>query len=1064
MMRWIVGSSLKSPRLVAAVAAGLLVFGVVQLRHAKVDALPEFGPPIVEVETEALGLSAPEVEQLITVPLEQDLLVGVAWLAAIHSESLPGLSHIEMVFEPGTDLLRARQVVQERLSQTAGLPNVSSSPQMLQPESSTSRAMMIGFSSQTLSEIEMSVLARWTIRPRLLGVPGVANVAIWGQRERQLQVQVDPERLRHFGVSLQQVIETTGNALWASPLTFLEANTPGTGGFIDTANQRLTIQHLSPITTADDLARVPIEDRSGTSLRLDDVARVVEDHQPLIGDAVLTGGPGLLIVIEKAPGADTLEVTRGVEAALDALRPGLTGIEIDPTIYRPATYIETSVHNLAFALLIGLILLILAVGMFFFEWRTALISVASVVLSLITAAVVLHLRGETINAMVFAGLAMALVVVVDDAIVDVGGAAARLRQQSMNGHGEPAPRAILGALLEMRSALVYATLVIVAAVVPLFFLQGEAGSFFPPMVLSFLLALATSMAVALTVTPALSLLLLSRAPLERRGSPVSAWLTRGYERVLTRTIGAHRALYVAVPAVIVAGLVVAPFLRQSVVPPFNEADVLIHWNAAPGTSLAEMDRITARASRELRSIPGVANVGAHVGRAVTSDQVVGVDSAEFWVSIDPSADRAATMASIDHVVGGYPGIEARVLTYANETIASVLTETDDPIVVRVFGQNLQTLGGKAQEISDALSQIDGVVDPRVHLPIEQPTLDIQVDIAAASHYGIAPGDVRRAAATMFSGIQVGSLFEQQKVFEVVVWGAPRARASLTSIGNLLLDTPEGGHVRLGAVADVRVASTPTVIQHDDVSRRIDVTAGVSGRDLGAVLDDVDRRLADIEFPLEYHAELVGDFAMRHAAERRVLEVAIAAAIGIFLLLQAAFRSWRLAAIAFVTVPVALVGGLLAAFADDRTLSMGSIAGLFAVFAIAVRGGITLIRHYQRLERDESAGFDRALILRGSRERFVPTVMTAVTSGLALLPFAVSAGSAGRELVHPMAIVIVGGLATSTLLNLFVLPALCVRVGVSSGTDVFEPAIPEQVITLPEVEPIRGGSGTVEGAT
>jgi CzcA family heavy metal efflux pump len=1071
-MRWLLGWSLRARGTVVALSVVAMVFGVAQVRHTKLDSLPEFGPPIVKVQTEALGLSAPEVEQLITVPLEQDLLDGVAWLAAIRSQSLPGLSSIQMIFEPGTDLLRARQVVQERISQAAGLPNVSTLPQMLQPESSTSRAMIVGLSSDTVSPIEMSVLTRWTIRPRLLGVPGVANVAIWGQRERQLQVQVDPEELRRFGISLQQVIETTGNALWASPLTFLEANTPGTGGFIDTNNQRLGIQHLQPIRTADDLARVPIEDQQGTTLHLSDVASVVENHQPLIGDAVLTGGSGLLLVIEKTPGANTLDVTDEVEEALDALRPGLTGITVDPTIYRPATYIEMSAHNVAVALLIGLVLLVLALGVFFFDWRTALVSVAVIAMSLIAAGAVLYVRRVTVNAMVLAGLVMALGVVIDDAIIDVERATRRLRDQRMNGHGngEHAATVIFGALLEMRSSIVYATAVIAATVLPVFFLRGESGAFFPPLAHSFLLAIVASMAVALVVTPALALTLLSGAPRERRRSPVATWLQRGYDRALQRTIGAPRLTYVAVAVVVVAGLAACPFLRGSVLPPINDADVLIHMGAAPGTSLPEMDRLTHRVSEEVQSITGVANVAAHVGRAITSDRVVDVDSSELWVAIDQSADHDATLASIRRVVNGLPGVEARLRTYPNETVTNAFTSANQPIVVRVFGQDLQILNDKAQEIRDAISRIDGVVEPRVQLQVQEPTVDIKVDLAAAEGYGIKPGDVRRAAATLLSGISVGSLFDQQKVFDVVVWGAPEVRESLSSVRNLLIDTPGGGHVRLANVADVNIASTPPVIRHEEIFRSLDVTADVRGRKVGAVLDDVQRRLQDVAFPLEYHAEMVGDYAQRQADWRHFLSIAVAAGIGILLLLQAAFRSWRLATISFFTVPVALAGGALAALIDGRLVSLGSAAGFFTVFAIATRGTITLIRHYQHLERDEGVAPGQWLILRGSQERLVPTVMTALVTGLLLLPLVVSFDVAGQELLHPMAVVILGGLITSTLLTLFVVPVLCARFSPTPGVDIFESPIsqptitvPERpVITLPGVEPAGTASDSVEG--
>src|SRR5215204_1723535 len=467
MMRWIVESSLKYRLMVVAVAVAIMLVGVRQLSEMPVDVLPEFTPTMVEIRTEALGLSAPEVEQLITVPMEQDLLNGVAWLQDIRSESVPGLPRIQLIFEPGTDLMRARQVVQERLTEAHALPQVSKPPQMIQPLSSLSRIMMARLSSDEVSPIDMSVIAHWTIKPRLLGVPGVANVAIWGERDRQLQVQVDPERLQENGVTLLDVIETAGNALWFSPLTFLEASTPGSGGFIDTPNQRLGIQHLLPIKTAEDLAQITLAGQSGTALRLGDVATVVEDHQPLIGDAVDPEEQGLLLVIEKFPEANTVEVTRGVEDALATLGPGLAGIEFNTTVFRPATLIETETNNLGMALLLGLTFIVLLIAGFFFDWRTALISAAAIPLSLIVAVLVLHLRGETFNTLVFAGLVIALGIIIDDVITVVDTIKRRLRQHRQAGSEASTARIILDASAEARGPIIYATLIILLAAVPI---------------------------------------------------------------------------------------------------------------------------------------------------------------------------------------------------------------------------------------------------------------------------------------------------------------------------------------------------------------------------------------------------------------------------------------------------------------------------------------------------------------------------------------------------------------------------------------------------------------------
>jgi CzcA family heavy metal efflux pump len=1036
MIRWVVGSSLRSRGLVLVLAAALLFFGFTQLRNVPVDVLPEFSPPMVEVQTEALGLSAAEVEELITVPLEQDLLNGVAWLDTIRSESIPGLSRVELIFEPGTDLLRARQVVTERLTQSAGLPQVAKPPAMLQPLSSTSRVMMVGLSSKEVSAIQMSVLARWTIRPRLLGVPGVANVAIWGQRERQLQVQADPKRLNDAGVSLNQLVETTGNALWVSPLTFLEASTPGTGGFIDTPNQRLGIRHVLPIVNPDDLAQVIVDGAkpqgNGQPLRVGDIAKVVEDHQPLIGDAVHGEDPGLLLVIEKFPGANTLEVTKGVEEALAAMAPGLSGIEVDANLFRPATFIETAVDNLTTALLLGALLLLLVFGLFLFEWRSALISVAAVVLSLLAALAVLYLRDATVNAVVLAGLVAALGVIVDDAIVDVDNIARRLRQHRQEGGDRPAAKVIFDAAVEVRSPIAYATAIMVVAVAPAFFLEGLSGAFLPPLVVSYLLAVAASMLVALFVTPALSLLLLSRAPLERREPPLARLLQRGYERALApvvHTPGRALAAGAAGLVVVLLGVAMVPLLSQDLAPTFKDTDLLVRLEGAPGTSHPEMTRVTAQASRELGGIPGVRDVGAHVGRAVSSsDQIVSVNSSELWVSVDPSADYDKTVANIQQVVGGYPGLDGEVLTYPKKRIDAVLSGADDRLTVRVYGQDLEVLRSKAEEVRQAIAGVDGTADQQVQRLVEEPTLEIEVDLAKAQQVGIKPGDVRRAAATMLSGIQVGNLFEEQKVFDVVVWGAPAVRDSLTSIRELMVDVPGGGQVQLGEVANVRVKPALSVIRHEDVSRSIDVTASVSGRSLGSVVSDVEAALGNVQFPLEYHAEVLGNAGDEQAAQRRTLAIAAIAALLVFLLLQVAFGSWRLATVAFLTLPMALVGGLLAVLATGSVLSLGALVGFVLVLGIAVRNLVMLVSHFQHLEREEGETFGPGLVMRGARDRLSPILLTAVATAAVLVPLLVLGNVPGQEILQPMAVAVLGGLVTATLLNLFVAPALYLRFG------------------------------------
>ncbi len=821
-MRGIIGVSLKFQFLIITIAVVIIAFGITQLAKMPVDVLPEFSPPYVEVQTEALGLSAKEMEQMITMPMEQDLLAGVAWLDVIQSETVPGLSSVLIYFEPGTDLYKARQMVAERLAQSAvGLPNVSKPPTMIQPHSSTSRFMIVGLSSEELSLIEMSVLARWTIAPRLMGVPGVASVAIWGQRDRQLQVLVDPERLLEQDISLEQVIETTGNALWVSPLSYLEASSPGTGGFIDTPNQRLVLWHVLPISSPDELAQVPIEGTDGKTLG--DVVEVVEDHQPLIGDAVVKDKPNLLLVIEKLPETNILEVTQGLESALAALQPGLPGMDFDATLFRPATYIEMAISNLTQTLVIAAVLLVVILGVFLYSWRTTLISVMVIFLSLMSTLVVLYLRGSTVNVMVLAGLVIALGIIVDDGVVDIEHIVQRLRKNHQEGSPKSAESVILEASAQIRRAIFFATLIILLTLLPVFFMEGVSGSLLQPMAISYAIAVFAGMVVALTLTPALSLFLLSNTRSGEREFPLIPVLQRGYEWFLEKIIIRPSLAGAAVMILAVIALIFVPFIKQDqLLPLFHESYLTIQVESTPATSQPEMNRIISRISSELRTIPGIQNVGSHIGRAVFGDQVVGINSAELWVTLDPEADDYEVASSVQEVMDGYPGLSSTVGTYLQQILEQSQPDSTEGITLRVFGEDLEILKQEAEKLEKNIVGINGINDLSIAVPTEEPTLQIEVDLDVAQNYGISPGDVRRTAATLISGLQVGSLFEEQKVFDVIVWGIPEIRDSLTKIKDLLIQTPDGGTVRLGEVADVRIVASPMVIRREAVSPYLDI--------------------------------------------------------------------------------------------------------------------------------------------------------------------------------------------------------------------------------------------------
>lgn len=1073
MIRRSISASIRFRIAAAAAAVAVIAAGAIQLADAPRDVYPEFEPPTVEIQTEALGLSAAEVEQLITAPLEADLLNGVAWVDDIRSESVLGLSSVTMIFEPGTDLYRARQAVQERLAQAHALPNVSKPPQMLQPKSSSSRTMMIGLSSSSLSLIELSQLARWTVKPRLQGVEGVANVTTFGNRERQLQVQVDPQKLADKGVTLQQIVESTGNSLWVSPLTFLEASTPGTGGFIETQNQRLGIRHVSPIESAADLAKIAIIDTGGAAadggsgpiLTLADVATVVEDHQPLIGDAQLDSGQGIILVVEKLREANTVEVTDGVETALANLKPALRDVTVDTTIYQPAEYVRAGTDNLTKSVVAGGILALALLLLLFLSWRSALVVAVAVATSMSGAVLVLLWRGESLNMLVLAGLGVALAVVVDDAVTATDRVVRRLRDA---GPDAPVTTTIVGALAELRGALTFATVFVLLPVLPAFFMDDLFGYFGRPLAISYGLAVLISMITALLVTPALAVLLFRKIRHAGTTPRAAAGLERRYAAGLERAVAGKRAALAATAVLAVIGFASLPALASSEMPGLDERDFLIELDAPPGTSLPEMNRLTGAMAADMKGIPGVRSVASHAGRAITGDQVNNVSSGEMWVRVDDSASPGRATDAMRAVLTKYPTVDSDLQTYQQYALKEVSdTGSDGDLVVRVYGHNETVLAEKASELGRQLDRIDGVSALHVELPVAEKTLEVEVNLEKAAQYGVKPGDVRRAAALLLAGVEVGALYYDQRVFEVVVWGTPEVRENPTDVRNLLIETPNKGLVPLGEIADVRDSQSPNVIEREGAFRRIDIAAVVSGRSLDAVASEMRAAIAGTSFPLEYRAELLGDYIEESADDKRLMALAGFALVSMLLLLQACFGSWRLGTLFFLSLPVSLSGGLLAAFAAGGSPSVGGAVGLLAVLGLATRNGIVLLRRCQHLQRREGVEFGTELVATAARERLAPIVISAVITAAAFLPVLVIGAAAGHELLHPMAVVVICGLLTSTVVSLFVVPLLYLLIG-SRLTDteadmlLFDDEERTRELALPR-EPVLVGRGGKTGS-
>lgn len=1011
-MRALVKTCLEQRWIVLGLTLLFMALSAQGLSEARFDAFPEFAPPRVEIQTEAPGLSSQEVEALVTTPLEA-ALSGTPGITAIRSRSVLGLSSILLLFPTGTDLLRARALVQERVTRAApSLPTVSRAPVLLSPLSSTSRIMKVGMWSKARSQIELSDLARWKVRPALMAVPGVANVAVWGEQRRQIEIRANADRLVAHGVELGRLVATVRDAL-----------APRAGGVVDLPTTRLPIIHAPMVSGPADLADMPLTTIGRDALTVGDVAEVREASAVPIGGALVTRGGGVLLIVEKQPGASTLDVTHGVDEALRRLKPGLPDVEIDPTIFRPAGFIERALGNLGHAMGVGCALVVAVLCLFLWNLRTALISVLAIPLSLISAAFVLTLFGQTIDTMVIAGLVIALGEVVDDAIIDVENIHRRLRALSEPPGLREATRIVLDASFEVRSAIIFASLIVLLVFVPILFLDGVAGEFFRPLALAYGLAILASTLTALTITPALALILLRRAPAETQIVPVSRALGRLYTPMLRRAIRHPRILIVGTLALLLLSGGVASTLREAFLPHFAENDFLMHWIARPGTSLEAVARTADLARVELLAIPGVRNFGAHIGRAEVADEVVGPNFAELWISVDPSADLAATSARVQAVIDGYPGVYRDVQTYLQERMREVLSGGGGAIVVRLRGDDIESLRAIAGAAAPALEQIEGVTHARPEAQVRVPQVQIRVDAARCAAFGVEPSVIRARAETLLAGETVGQIVRGLQPIDVVIWGDEASRADVAAIRDLGVAVDGQTMTRLGDVADVEIVPAPNTIAHDATTRKMDLLLDLApGADLSQVSAAVAAQVQALKLPPGHHAEILGEGAARQAARARLLNVSALAMAGIFLVLLADFRSARLAFMVFSGLPFALVGGVLAA-AVGGVISLGTLIGLVAVIGIAARNGIMLISHFRHLEEEEGIPFGVELVIRGAQERLAPILMTALATGLALVPVALAGQTAGHEIEHPMAIVILGGLSSSTILTLLVTPSL-----------------------------------------
>ena len=1028
MLKRLVEISLGSRGVVITLAVGFICYGLFVTTHSKLDVFPEFVQPQATVQTEAPGLAPEQVEALVTRPVES-ALNGAGDLDSIRSESIQGLSVVTAVFKEGTDIHIARQMLTERLTQLGGeLPAGVKAPKMEPLTSSTMDLLKFGLTSEKLSPMELRTFADWTVRPRLLAVPGVAGVKLYGGEVRQMQVQIKPDRLLAFGISVQDVSSAAGAATGVRG-----------SGFVETAAQRLVIQTEGQSLTAEQLGEVVVTQRDGRSIRLKDVANVIAGAQPKFGDAIINGKDGVLMTTVSQFGANTMEVTRAVEAALEDLKPAFVqeGIEYTPSLHRPATFIEIALGNMKTSLLLGAVLVGVVLFLFLLDLRTALICFTAIPLSLLAAVVVLDRFGVTLNTMTLGGLAAVLGVVVDDAIITVENILRRLRENITVTPPRPLFNVVLDATLEVRNSVVYATFIVAMVFVPVLTMTGLQGKFFGPLGVAFILANLASLLVALTVTPALCFALLSRS--KPHEEPVYLRKLKSFHRSALEKITNRPKTIIAVALIsFIAALATLPFFGGEFLPDFREGHFVVGITMAPGTSLPEMKRLGKQITADLLKIPEIQSVSEQIGRAEGGEDTWGPQQGEMHIELKPGGggDQGKVQEAIREVLAEFPGVQSEVLTFLGDRIGETISGETAQVVVNIFGDDLDLLDEKATEVAAALNQVSGAADVQVSAPPGAPRVTIRLRPERLTQFGFRPLEVLEAVRTAFQGDVVAQTYEGEKVFDVTVILEPAAREQPEFIGDLFVSNSQGGRMPLKQLADVFLTTGRDSILHDGARRRQTITCNPAGRDVASFVADAQKQIAaQVKFPAGVYAEFSGAAQEQKQAQTELLLHSLAAAAGIILLLAIVFRKASHLLLVLANLPFALVGGVLAIFLvgyfgeDGRgSLSLGTLVGFVTLFGITMRNSIMMISHFEHLVNEEKLPWGIETALRGATERLIPILMTALVTALGLLPLALGSGAAGREIEGPMAIVILGGLITSTLLNLLVLPVLAVRYG------------------------------------
>ena len=1039
MLNNIIQWSIKNRLIVVAVALLLLIYGGVMALRAPVDVFPDLTSPTVTILTESHGMAPEEVEALVSLPIEA-AMNGTAGVFRVRSNSAAGISIVFVDFSLGTDIYRARQLVTEKLGQVR-LPS-GIRPPVLGPISSTmGEIMLISLTSKTTSAMDLRSLADWVIRPRLLGVSGVAQVMIIGGETKQYQVLVDPAKLRDYGLTLKQVTDAVG-----------AANVNASGGFLERPDLEYFIRARGRANSTEDLANSVIAVRNAAPILVKNIADVRIGPALKRGDGSFNMHSDVVATIQKQPNANTLDVTRDVEEALGGIKGTLPDdVTIDTKAFQQAAFINRAVDNVKRAMLEGGLLVAVILFLFLWNFRTTFISLTAIPLSLVTAVIAMTYFGISINTMTLGGLAIAIGELVDDAIIDVENVFRRLRQNAQSGMVQTPAAVIFKASSEIRSSIVFATLIIVLVFIPLLNLGGFEGRMFAPLAFAYIASVAASLLIALTVTPALCYYLLGESRLVRttRDSKLVEGLKWHYTAILQWTLRRPAEIIAVSALMLIAAVMLFPLMGREFLPPFNEGALNINIALPPGTSLQESNRIGRIVEETLHRTPEVVSTTRRTGRAELDEHAAGVNASEIEV-VTRALDRpqSVIMEEVRQNLSQIPGVISEVGQPMSHRMDHLLSGTRAQIAIKLFGPDLVTLRNKAEEIRKAMETVPGVVDLLVEPQVGVPQLQINLDRTAAAAVGLRAGDLADAVDTAFNGEAVSQILENQRTYDVVVRFNDASRESVQAIASSLIDTPVGAKVPISQVASVRTDEGPNTINRENVQRRIIIQSNVAGRDLGSVIDEIRRRIAhNVVLPEGYFVQYGGQFEAQEEATRKITVMSVVAIAGIFLLLYLALRSTRLALLVMANLPLALIGGVIMVLLSGGTLSVASLVGFITLFGIATRNGIMLITHYQHLA-EEGLPF-RQSIVQGSLERLSPILMTALVTGVGLIPLALGAGQPGKEIQQPMAVVILGGIVTSTFLNMIVIPPLYMRYGRAAAavTPALSPA--EGAVHAPE---------------